>query len=353
MFNAVSFDDVLIMPTGTQVESRRSVDTSVEIAGCNLQTPFISAPMDTVTDDRFAIQLGVKGGMGIIHRFADRQKRMQMILNVAKFNTEAAEKIPLCFAIGVSKEELDFFFSVIEEVSALGEQVNAVCIDVANGHSTLLVDIMRQVSQKTNVNIIAGSVATRDGYMFLVDHGASAVRVGIGGGSICKTRIQTGIGVPTLQSVLWSFESLDEVPIIADGGIRYPADACKSLIAGASAVMCGGVFAVTLESAAPLTEDEHGNLYKQYRGMASAEVQIEKRDGLKPGTVAEGVSTLLKVDRSKNLDYVLNEFTGGLRSSMTYVNARNLDEYIGRQNLLIRISSNGLKESHAYGTQVH
>lgn len=355
MINAVSFDDVLITPTGTTIESRLSVSTNVKIAGCELSTPLISAPMDTVTNDSFAIQLGLRGGMGIIHRFATDQERMQMILNVARFNSELYDsgKIPLCFAIGASEKELGFFFDAVEAVSQIGEQINAVCIDVANGHSTLLVNIMRQIKSRTNVNIIAGSTATRDGYMFLVDNGADAVRVGIGGGSICKTRIQTGIGVPTLQSVLWSFESLDNVPIIADGGIRYPADLCKSLIAGASAVMCGNIFAATPESAGHLTTDDQGNFYKMYRGMASAEVQIEKRNGLKPGTVAEGVSTLLKIDTSKNLDYVVNEFTGGLKSSMTYVNAQNLDQYIGRQELLIRISTNGLKESHAFGTQVH
>lgn len=177
--------------------------------------------------------------------------------------------------------------------------------------------------------------------------------------SICSTRIKTGVGVPTLASVMSCYEHAmmsspllsDSPAIIADGGITYPSDLCKALIGGASAVMCGNILAGTKEAPGEVIASEDGKtLLKRYRGMASKEIQEEKRGGLKKGTVAEGVSTLIPYQG--DLEEVITEFSGGLRSSMTYVNARNLSEYIGRsEELFIRITNSGISESHAYGTR--
>jgi IMP dehydrogenase len=351
---AVSFDDVLIRPTYSCIESRLSVDTSVDIAGINISIPLISSPMDTVTESKMCIDLGLLGGLGILHRFASYDEREREILKIIDFNDVSRsllseDQVPLCFAIGVSDAELDFAHQMYDNYG--DGNINAICIDVANGHSSLVKKALDR-AKSFGAKVIAGNIATEDGYYFLCEHGADAVRVGIGGGSICMTRIQTGIGVPTLQSVLDCSRSKysESIPIIADGGIKYPADLCKALIAGASAVVCGNIFAGTTSSPGSVIIDIDGKKYKKYRGMASEDVQKEKRGSLKPGTVAEGVSTIIPLSGDGSLSNVVSEFVGGLRSSMTYVNSLNLDEYIGRQNLLLKITNNGLKESHAYGT---
>jgi len=165
--------------------------------------------------------------------------------------------------------------------------------------------------------------------------------------SICKTRIQTGIGVPTLSTVLdsarWKHSGLNSPSLIADGGIRYPGDFAKSIVAGADAVMVGRILAGSNE-----TPDSSSDGFKVYRGMASKEVQSDKRGGLKQGTCAEGVSTL--VECTGPVTNVLEEFRGGLVSSMTYLNARTLEEY-RLNSKLIRITTAGMEESHAFGTR--
>lgn len=165
--------------------------------------------------------------------------------------------------------------------------------------------------------------------------------------SICKTRIQTGVGVPTLSTVLdsarWKHPGLNSPSLIADGGIRYPGDFAKSIVSGADAVIVGRILAGSDEAPGEVIDG-----YKVYRGMASKEVQLDKRGGLKPGTCAEGVSTLIKC--TGPVSNTLEEFRGGLVSSMTYLNARTLEEY--RLNAkLIRITSAGMEESHAFGTK--
>lgn len=165
--------------------------------------------------------------------------------------------------------------------------------------------------------------------------------------SICKTRIQTGVGVPTLSTVLdsarWKNSNTNAPSLIADGGIRYPGDIAKSIVAGADAVMLGRVLAGSNETPGEIIDG-----YKVYRGMASKEVQLDRRGGLKPGTCAEGVSTLIKC--TGPVSDTLDEFRGGLVSSMSYLNARTLEEY--RMNTkLIRITSAGMEESHAFGTR--
>ena len=203
------------------------------------------------------------------------------------------------------------------------------------------------------VNLIAGNVATGEGFKFLSDLGVDAVRVGIGGGSICKTRIMTGFGLPTLYSVIDCYNVKMKhnlsTSIIADGGIRYPSDLVKSIVGGADAVICGGIFAKTFESAGKViyNNDDHTH-YKYYRGMASEEIQNELRGGLKEGTCAEGVQHKIKVDQ--NLEDVFNEFVGGLRSAMTYCNAMTIQDL--RRNAKFKsVTYSSLSESHAYGTR--
>jgi IMP dehydrogenase len=216
-------------------------------------------------------------------------------------------------------------------------------------------DMIDWVKNETNgeLPLLVGNVATGEGFAFLAEAGADAIRVGIGGGSICKTRIMTGIGVPTLSSVVDCYRvkvensNFSRVSIIADGGVRYPADLVKSIAAGADAVMAGRIFAGTLESPGEIVNID-GKTMKVYRGMASKEVQEDRRGGMRPGTCAEGVSTYIPLKGKAY--YVIEEFCGGLRSAMTYVNALTLNE-LRENSLFLRLTASALEESHAFGTK--
>lgn len=391
---ALAFDDVSLVPVYTEVRSRTEPDISTTIAGMKLRIPMISSPMDTITESRMAIAIGKAGGMGIIHRFMPVHQQLRNLDDVY----DADDTLPRVAAIGIGDEEFSRFKSLHNS-----ELLDAILIDVANGHSSYMKEMIQRVQDiDPDLKIIAGSIATGEGFRFLAELGVSAVRTGISGGSICKTRIMTGHGMPTFQSVCDAYEArrsyadknadliesnnkafpngwgrasdrgtaeelaarnlkergYPNVAIIADGGIRYPADFVKSLAAGADAVMCGRIFAATDETPGEEIEVSPeiaiGYLHcagikaKVYRGAASAEIQLDKRGGMRPDTCAEGVSTTITC--AGPVGPILNEFCGGLRSGMTYANARNLAEL--RQNAqFVRVTSNGNNEGHAFGTR--
>jgi len=352
-----SFDDVLLVPSYTKIRSRLDpVTTSYIGGGLSLDTPIISSPMDTVTGSSMAISMSKNGAMGIIHRFMPPREQVLELRKVVNHNDSSDGRLlsSVVPAIGVGDSERDRFSILYEEYGQ--DLLTAVAIDVANGHSEYMKDMIDWVQNKTGglLPIIAGNVATGEGFAFLAEAGANAVRVGIGGGSICKTRIMTGVGVPTFASVLdcqrvrTSNSLYSGVGIIADGGVRYPADLAKSIAAGADAVMAGRIFAGTLESPGD-TLNIDGKAMKIYRGMASKEVQDDKRGGLRPGTCAEGVSTYIPVKGKAY--YILEEFAAGMRSAMTYLNAIDINSF--RNNArFIRLTSSALEESHAFGTKV-
>jgi IMP dehydrogenase len=253
----------------------------------------------------------------------------------------------------VTKAERDRAKYLFQELP----HIDMFAIDVANGHSIQMKEMIEYVKTLTNdsVPILAGNVATGEGFTYLASLGVSAVRVGIGGGSICQTRIMTGVGVPTLSSVVdcsiarRNNDEFANVAIIADGGIRYPQDLVKSLVAGADAIIGGRIFAGTEESPGEVMINDHGERVKEYRGMASRKAQEARGTGLKPGTVAEGVSTYLSCQGPA--EEVIERFTGGLRSAMTYFNATDLD-LVRKNAKMIRITEAGLGESHAFGTRI-
>lgn len=349
-----AFDDVLLVPTYSSLSSRLSpeIDLSTNLSRTfKLDIPIISSPMDTVTEHKMAVSLGRKGAMGIIHRFMTPERQIEEISSIVASSQSDARWPTVAFAVGVGKAEKIRFDRVYSRFS---EFINWVSIDVANGHSEYMLDMLKWVKHRvgSNTNVMVGNVATGDGYRFLADAGADAIRVGIGGGSICKTRLMTGFGVPTFASVIDCYRAKTnhkyDAAIIADGGVRYPADFVKSLAAGADAIMAGRMFAGTIESPGEIV-NINGVRSKTYRGMASREVQEDKRGGLKPGTCAEGVSTHIPLKGKAH--YILDEFSGGLRSAMTYCNARSVDEL--RENArFIRMSTSSLDESHAFGTKV-
>ena len=351
----LSFDDVLLVPEYTEVRSRLTPDISSSF----LDIPIISSPMDTVTESSMAYSVGSRGAMGIVHRFMSFSNQAEELMKVVTSNNAVVEleksstilRAPVVPAIGVGRGGKERFLYLYDLLSS---EMDYIAIDIANGHSILMKEMIDFVNQRTGgeLKIIAGNIATGDGFTYLADCGVSAIRVGIGGGSICKTRIMTGFGIPTLSSVIDCYVAKrihghEDVAIIADGGIRYPSDLVKSMVAGADAVMAGRIFAGTLESPGEVIS-YNGEKMKIYRGMASKEVQDDKRGGLRKGTCAEGVSTYIPLKGKAY--YVLDEFSGGLRSAMTYVNASTLDE-LRERSYFIKITNAGLDESHAFGTK--
>jgi len=341
---ALAFDDVLLVPRESDIPSRSLVDTSSVVGGLKLKVPLISSPMDTVTEGTMARELGLLGGLGIIHRFCDTQEQIHFLRAPIEAGVYAG------FAVGVGEEARERFRHIYDEYES---GLSVVCVDIANGHSVLMKETIQYIRDYApDISLMAGNVATRGGYRFLAELGVNSVRVGIGGGSICKTRIQTGFGVPTFTSVLWSSDIKDsmypEVSIIADGGIRYPGDLAKSIGAGADAVICGSIFAGSKEAPGDVINWTDGIAYKKYRGMASEEIQIEKRGGLKPGTCAEGTSTLVRYKGS--MARVAEEFEGGLRSALTYNGSWDVGHF-QKTAEFIEITDSGLRESHSHGTR--
>jgi len=353
----LSFDDIMIVPTYSEVKSRSEPITKTRVGLVTLDLPIISSPMDTITESDMALAMSRAGGMGIIHRFMEPRQQglmLRRLFDKIEDSTFEDQKLlrntfgTIGAAIGVGDAEFERL-KIIMDLSGR-DRFTTLAIDVANGFSSYMKDMIERVrsSYGDSVNIIAGNIATGEGFDFLAKAGANAIRGGIGGGSICKTRIQTGIGVPTLSTVLdsarWKNSNHISSPsLIADGGIRYPGDFAKSIAAGADAVMVGRVLAGSDETPGEIVDG-----YKVYRGMASKEVQSDRRGGLKPGTCSEGVSTLIKC--AGPVSDTLQEFRGGLVSSMTYLNSRTLEEY--RMNAkLIRITTAGMEESHAFGTK--
>jgi IMP dehydrogenase len=352
IIEALAFDDVLLEPTYTEVKSRSVPSLATTVAGINLRTPIISSPMDTITEAAMAVAMGLSGGMGIIHRFMSPSEQIDNIRSVIKSEEKLKVSIPKVAAVGLGSSEISRFKELWNSVP-----LDAVLIDVANGHAKFMLEGILQIKDLApDVRLIAGNVATGEGFRFLAETGAvDAVRVGIGSGSICSTRIQTAFGVPVLHSIMECYyvkqtrPKTSKVAIIADGGIRYPSDLVKSIAAGADAIMCGRILAATDETPGSYIHDEESGLtYKSYRGMASAEVQRDHRGGLKPMTCAEGVST--KLIAKGPVSTIIEEFAGGLRSGMTYANATNIEE-LRRNAKFIRITSSGLTESHAFGTR--
>ena len=235
-----SFDDVLLVPQYSEIFSRSDISLKINLwGGINLNLPVVSAPMDTVTGTDMAKTMWDFGGIGIIHRYNSIHD--QCVL-VKKSKNDINRRVGA--AVGVSGDFLDRAIELVK----VG--VDVLCVDVAHGHHAMMRHAL-QVLRNTlgnDIHIMAGNVATLDGFNALADWGANSIRVGIGGGSICSTRIQTGHGQPTLASVFDCSKSDRDATLIADGGIRTPGDIVKALAAGADMVMLGSMLAGTLES---------------------------------------------------------------------------------------------------------
>lgn len=347
---SLTYDDVLLVPQYSEVKSRTLVDTSSEVVpGVRLGVPIVSANMDTVTEVEMALAMDRIGGMGILHRFMTIDQQVEQ---AERFFEDGGKFVAA--AIGVKEDCIERADRLID----VG--VNILCLDVAHGHTQVVADTMTKLHKKhPDVHIIAGNVATAEGAYFLIRHGASAVKVGVGPGSVCSTRIVAGVGVPQFSAVAECAVACREhgVPLIADGGIREAGDVAKAIAAGASTVMVGGVLSKTVESPGEIIERE-GRLYKSYRGMASKgamarrrEVEVKHLNGSSPEprlehVTPEGVETLVPYSHQSAED-AIGHLHGGLKSAMSYSNSATIDEF-HKKAIFTRITRAGLTESHPH-----
>jgi len=334
------FDDVLLVPQHSEISTRSNVDIGAFLRGvCKLSLPIISAPMDTVTGGQLARKLSELGGLGIIHRYNSSEDQCREVESAAFSSGYSHPTHSVGAAVGVTGDYIE------RAKSAVDAGANVICVDVAHGdHVTALsaVENLRK-SLEDDVHIMAGNVATRHGFDRLVRAGADSVRVGIGGGSICSTRIQTGHGVPTLWSVMdcVTSENAGVAAIIADGGIKTSGDIVKALAAGADAVMLGSLLSGTDESPGEIIHLD-GRKHKKYRGMASIEAQVEWRGH---ASSEEGVTAW--VETKGPLEKVIASLEKGIRSGLSYSGATSISDLYAKAKF-IRITSAGMHESRTH-----
>lgn len=335
----LTFDDVLLVPGYNGIRSRNLVTTSVKVAGRLFDIPIVSSNMDTITGTAMAQLMAKEGGLALLHRF-------QSIADNVKMFKEAGDPKHVGISIGIGADGL----ARAEALVAAGAEI--ICVDVAHGHSKEVNRTIRELRTKfsDSIMIIAGNVATYAGADYLAAAGADVIKVGIGSGSVCTTRIKTGFGMPQLTAIM-QCSKIDR-PIIADGGIRHPADCVKALAAGADFVMLGGMLSGTDETPGEVIEntgsDGKVHRFKRFRGMASREAQEDFMGQMQEWKTAEGVA--IEVACKGPAKAILQDILGGIRSGMTYCGAEEIRD-LKRKAQFIEITHAGKVEGtpHALG----
>jgi len=328
-----SFDDILLVPQKSDIESRSEIDTTSIIGSEKFSLPIISSPMDTVTGEDMAFSMGEAGGFGVVHRYNSIKEQSQLVKRA-----QSGRDYRVAAAIGVS----DDFMKRAESLVSSGAFL--LCVDVAHGHHTNVERAIKTIKDKfgDSVDVMAGNVATAKAFADLQEWGSDVIRVGVGGGSICSTRIQTAHGVPTFQSVLDCSRVVNTAALVADGGIKNAGDIVKCLAAGADFVMLGSLLAGTKESPGEVFQASDGRKYKAYRGMASREAQVAWRG---KASSLEGVSTTIPYKGS--VSEILPDLHQNIRSGLSYSGSRNIKEFRNKVRMITQTSA-GLSESQTH-----
>ena len=323
---AVTYDDMLLVPQYSDITSRSEVDITSCLGHREFTLPIIASPMDTVSEIDMAIAMNQAGGLAVLHRYNSITEQQAMAKQVVG---------QVAAAIGVTGDYLER----AEALLAAGTDI--LCIDVAHGHHSLMKKALEALRNEydNHIYIIAGNVCTLEGINNVADWGADAVRCNIGGGSICSTRLVTGHGLPGLQTIFDCARTDRDVKIIADGGIKTSGDIVKALAAGADFVMCGSLLAGTEESPGQAISLPNGSRMKEYRGMASKDAQLNWR---KKTSTPEGVASYIPYKGS--VQEILQDLEGGIKSGLSYTGARNLVE-LRRKVEWARQTSAGTQES--------
>ena len=360
----LTFDDVLLIPAESHVLPNE-VNLHTQLApNLKLNIPLISAGMDTVTEGAMAIAIALQGGLGVIHKNMSisaqagevaNVKNVVVPANITKSAVDDDNRLLVAAAIGVTSD-------TFERAEALLEKgADAIVIDTAHGHSAGVLRKIKEIRDHfPNITLIAGNVATGDATRALFDAGVDIVKVGIGPGSICTTRVVAGVGVPQITAIYDAATAAREYekPIIADGGMKYSGDIVKALAAGGNAVMLGSMLSGTTEAPGEIFES-NGRKYKTYRGMGSVGAMAQAhgssdryfQGGVNEANklVPEGVEA--RVEYKGDVSDIVFQIIGGLRSGMGYVGAATINDL--RENAqFVKITNAGLRESHPHDVQI-
>jgi len=324
---ALTYDDIQLIPSFSEIESRQEISLRTELSrNYVMDIPLIASPMDTVCESDMAIAMADLGGVGCIHRFMTIEqqgievKKVHTHIYGGGFGSIPAKRnytVPVMAAVGANGDYLERAQELVKNGA------NIVLIDVAHGHLQFVRDALKQLKSTlpSKVDVIAGNIATADAARDLEHWGADALRVGIGGGSLCTTRIKTGFGVPNVTS-LEQVTQVSNIPIIACGGIRNSGDIAKALAVGADSVILGSLLAGTKEAPGKIIERSDGSLYKRYRGAASLETKSIHGQAQRN---VEGESTIIPFKGKAK--FVVDGLLDGLRSAFSYAGARNIQMY--------------------------
>tara|TARA_B100000963_G_C22626071_1_gene672460 strand:- start:1389 stop:2468 length:1080 start_codon:yes stop_codon:yes gene_type:complete len=344
---ALTFDDVLLLPRYSDLLPSQT-DISVKLSNkIHLKIPFISSAMDTVTESKMAISMARQGGLGVIHRNLNIETQAREVARVKNLNLLVGA------AVGTSRED------ITRTKKLLSDGVDLLVIDTAHGHSKRVLSILEKIRKiAKNKTICVGNIATAEAAKRIYNLGADIVKVGIGPGSICTTRIVAGIGVPQITAIMEVSKALNnkKVKIISDGGVKFSGDTAKALGAGADCVMMGSLLAGTNESPGKKFKFK-GKFYKSYRGMGSigamsagsSDRYSQKSFKDKSKYVPEGVEG--RVPFKGPAEKIIYQLKGGLRSSMGYIGAKNIDA-IKKNAQFIKITKAGFYESMVHSVEI-
>ena len=334
------FDDVLLEPQYSEIQSRHNIeimftdidDNLLQVGNQEMKLPIFASPMDTVVDASSAAIMSQEGITPILHRYCSIERQA-----ADYYEATQNSATPVGIAIGVTGDYEERACELYDHGCRI------FCLDVAHGHHYLMKDALKNMRDVfgNEIYLMAGNVATRTAFQDLVQWGANFVRCGIGGGSVCSTRIVTGHGIPTLQTILdcSHAENIDDGYIVADGGLRSSGDIVKAFAAGADAVMLGSMLSCHDESPG-ITKIHHGVPYKNYRGMASKDAQTDWRGYV---SVTEGVNSW-RPSQGKLKDTIRN-IVAGMKSGCSYSGVERLTDLSTFANF-VRVSANSVQESH-------
>lgn len=351
MKRALTYDDILLVPKYSEIETRSSINLATLVSRrYGLLRPYVASCMDTVCEYEMAIKMVELGGVGCIHRFMTVDEQCEQVSKVLEYITtnhmyeewgvmhddwhSEIPDIPIMAAVGVSESD------IVRAHRLVSCGANIILIDVAHGHHInvkKMIDYLRK-TLPSKVDIIAGNISTEESAIDLCEWGADGLRVGIGGGSLCTTRIQTGHGVPNVTSIIDCVRG-SKVPVMADGGIRSSGDIAKALSIGSDCVMLGSLLAGTKESPGKIITKDDGLLCKKYRGSASLETK--STHGQSTNHV-EGESTFIPYKGS--VDIIIEKLTDGVKSALSYSGSNTIKTFQLKSEV-VEITSSGMVES--------
>jgi len=359
---SLTFDDVLLVPAFSDLIPAEAKTTTRLTKNISLHIPLLSAAMDTVTESDMAIAMALDGGIGILHRNMKPEEQAAHVARVKAFDTQtlgehatrdAQGRLRVGAAVGTGSDAMDRIEKMVEA------GLDVVIIDTAHGHSAKVIETIHLVGAKfPRLDLIAGNIATKDAAQALIDAGVDAVKVGIGPGSICTTRIVAGVGVPQLSAIMHVASICRPlgIPVIADGGIKFSGDLAKAIAAGADCAMIGSLLAGTDETPGDVIVVQ-GRSYKVYRGMGSVGAMVRgSADRYFQGAVKqeqklvpEGIEG--RVPYKGSVGKILHQLVGGLCAGMGYTGCGTISE-LQTKAQFTRMTNAGYRESHVHDVTI-